>query len=164
MFREALSLRVLVVFETKRAIERPFTFSRSSRFVFFCSFRSERAGQLASFGGVDDDDDDDDREKAPSDSALRVFSFGGDERRVFHSFQIRTHVSTRRWFFHPSLMQFTNAQSIFSLSFALFSLLTRNTQTKPTKVPNPRGERRGRRRRQRKIRQQQSRMGISHER
>ena len=72
--------------------------------------------------------------------------------------------NSSKWFFHPSLMQFTDAQFIFSLSFALLSLLTRNTQTKPTKVPNPRGERRGRRRRQRKIRQQQSRMGSSHER
>ena len=108
-------------FREKESDRASFTFFRSFRFVFFCSFRSERAGQLAPFGGVDDDDDDDDdeREKAPSDSALRVFSFGGDERRVFHSFQIRTHVLTRRWFFHSSLMQFTNAQSIFSLSLSL---------------------------------------------
>jgi len=35
LFWEALSLRVLVVFEKKRAIERPFTFFRSSRFGFF---------------------------------------------------------------------------------------------------------------------------------
>ena len=51
------------LFSRKR--ERSSVLSRSFvalGLVFSCSFRSERAGQLAPFGGVDDDDDDDDGE------------------------------------------------------------------------------------------------------